>query len=230
MCLAPVVVEQDAWRTVHLADDHPLGAVDDERAVLRHERHIAHVDVLFLDIENRTGFGLRVHFEHDQAERDAHWRGIGNAALTAFVGIELGIFQFVMDEIQLGRAGEIADREHTSQRFFQARHIARCRIRPQKLFVALALDLDQVRHLRHFVDVAEDLADAGAVVGVGRLGCHRFLCSPCKTCGTQRQLMPACISAAGHGQASLGNPAPIIRIDMLRDCMPFLEREGEMAI
>ena len=50
--------------------------------------------------------------------------------------------------------------------------------RPQELFIALSLNLDQVRHLRDFVDVAEDLADAGTVVGGGRLGCHRFLCSP----------------------------------------------------
>ena len=33
MGLAPVMVEQDARRTVHLADDHALGAVDDEGAV-----------------------------------------------------------------------------------------------------------------------------------------------------------------------------------------------------
>jgi hypothetical protein len=31
---------------------------------------------------------------------------------------------------------------------------------PQELFVAFALNLDQVRHLHNFVDVAEDLADA----------------------------------------------------------------------
>ena len=36
----------------------------------------------------------------------------------------------------------------------------------QELFVAFALDLDQVRHLHHFVDIAEDLADTpfGAVL------------------------------------------------------------------
>jgi hypothetical protein len=41
--LAAVMIEQHARRTVHLADDDALGAVDDEGAVLRHERHVAHV-------------------------------------------------------------------------------------------------------------------------------------------------------------------------------------------
>ena len=57
--LAAVMVEQHARRAVHLADDHALGAVDDERAVLRHQRHVAHVDVLLLDIEHASGSRYR---------------------------------------------------------------------------------------------------------------------------------------------------------------------------
>ena len=37
-------------RAVHLGDDDPLGAVDDEGALLGHERDVAHVDVLLLDV------------------------------------------------------------------------------------------------------------------------------------------------------------------------------------
>ena len=33
MGLAAVVIEEDARAAVHLGDDHPLGAVDDEGAV-----------------------------------------------------------------------------------------------------------------------------------------------------------------------------------------------------
>src|SRR5690606_4722097 len=55
---------------------------------------------------------------------------------------------------------EVADREHAAQRLFQTRDVAGAFVRTQELLVALALDLDQVRHLHHFVDVAEDLADA----------------------------------------------------------------------
>ena len=72
----------------------------------------------------------------------------------------LGVFELVIDEIELGGAGEIADREHAAQRLLEARDIADRRIGAQELLVALALHLDQVRHLHDFVDVAEHLADA----------------------------------------------------------------------
>ena len=45
-------LEEDAGRTVQLADDHALGAVDDERAVVRHQRNFAEEDFLFLDVAN----------------------------------------------------------------------------------------------------------------------------------------------------------------------------------
>ena len=181
--LAAVMIEQDARRTVHLADDHALGAVDDEGAVLRHERHVAHVDVLLLDIEHGAGFGVLVHFEHDQAQRDAHRRRIGDAALTAFLDVIFRLFQLVMDKVHFGGAGEVADREDAAQRLFQARHIADLGVGPQELFVALPLNLDQVRHLHHFVDVAEHLADALFCAGVadGGKSLGRHACPAC-TC------------------------------------------------
>ena len=88
--LAAVMVEQHARRAVHLADDDALGAVDDEGAVHGHERHVAHVDVLLLDIDDRLGLGLGIDLEGGQAQGDAHRRGIGQAALAALVGVVLG--------------------------------------------------------------------------------------------------------------------------------------------
>ena len=41
-------LERDAGRAMQLADDHALGAIDDERALRRHERDFAHVNFLFL--------------------------------------------------------------------------------------------------------------------------------------------------------------------------------------
>jgi len=64
--LAAVVVEQHARRAVHLADDDALGPVDDEGAVVGHERDIAHVDVLLLDIDEALGLGLAVDLEGRQ--------------------------------------------------------------------------------------------------------------------------------------------------------------------
>ena len=185
MGLAAVVVEEDARRTVHLADDHALGAVDDERAVLRHERHVAHVDVLLLDIDDRLGLGLRIDLEGGQAQGDAHRRGVGEAALAALVGVVLRRLELIAVEVEVRRAGEILDREDRAKRLLQAGHIAHGRIGTKELLVALALNLDEVRHFGDFVDVAENLADAPRVGleparrlarCVDRLGCH---CLPC---------------------------------------------------
>ena len=59
--LAAVVVEEHARRTMQLRDDHALGAVDDEGAGVGHERNLAHVDFLLLDVLDhllRAGLSL----------------------------------------------------------------------------------------------------------------------------------------------------------------------------
>ena len=48
--LALVVIEEDAGAAVELADDDALGAVDDERTGLGHQRDLAEVDLLLLDV------------------------------------------------------------------------------------------------------------------------------------------------------------------------------------
>ena len=129
------MIEEYARRTVHLRHDHALGTIDDEGAVVRHERHVAHVDILLLDIEHRPGFGIGIDFKDDQAERHAHRRGIGHAALAAFVGIVFRLFKFVMHEIKLGGAGEIADREDRAQRLFKAGDITDRRVGAQEMLI-----------------------------------------------------------------------------------------------
>ena len=46
----PGLFEADARGTVQLADDHALGSVDDERALLGHKREVAHEHGLFMDV------------------------------------------------------------------------------------------------------------------------------------------------------------------------------------
>jgi hypothetical protein len=87
--LALVVVEEDAGRTVHLRDDDPLGAVDDEGALVGHEGDVAHVDVLLLDVLDGAGAGFLVGFEDDQAQLDLQRRGVGHVALDALLDVVL---------------------------------------------------------------------------------------------------------------------------------------------
>ena len=56
MGLALVVIEEHTRRAVQLGDDDALGAVDDEGAVVGHERQFAHVDFLLLDVLDRLGW------------------------------------------------------------------------------------------------------------------------------------------------------------------------------
>src|SRR3546814_18405688 len=79
------MVEEHTRRTVHLRHDDALGPVDEEGAVLRHQGHVAHVNVLLLDIEHRTRVGFAVDFKDDQAQRDLPRPRIGDTALSAFV-------------------------------------------------------------------------------------------------------------------------------------------------
>ena len=66
--LALVVVVEDARAAVQLADDDALGAVDDERPVVGHERDLAEEDLLLLDVADRLRAGLLVGVPDDQAD------------------------------------------------------------------------------------------------------------------------------------------------------------------
>ena len=76
--LAVVVGEEHPWAFVHLANDHPFGTVDDERALFGHQGQFAEVDVLFFDLLD-FAFGFAVvagsfawgWFPDDQAQGDA---------------------------------------------------------------------------------------------------------------------------------------------------------------
>src|SRR5437868_6328056 len=95
------------------------------------------------------------------------------------------MLELIMIEVEVRSAREIHDREHRAKRLLQTRDISRLRVRAEELLVALALNLDEVRHFADFVDVAEDLADPplvdlvrALVTGcVDRLGGHVLPCA-----------------------------------------------------
>ncbi len=167
--LALVVIEEDARAAVHLGDDDALGAVDDERALVGHQRNVAQIDVLFLDVLDRLGAGFLISFEHDEAQLDLQRRGIGHVALLAFFDVELRLLEFVGDVFKHGAIGKIADRkhrlEHSLQTFLDAL-VGAC-IFLQELIVGALLHLDQVRHRPGFRDLAERFTDT-LLTGVGQ--------------------------------------------------------------
>ncbi len=160
--LALVVVEEDARRAVHLGDDHPLGAVDDEGALLRHQRDVAHVDVLLLDVLDGAGAGVLVVLEHDQAQLDLQRRGEGHVALDALLDVVLGVLELVGHVFEHGALVEVLDREHRLEDRLQplVAAVSRADLALQELFVGGALHLDQVGHLHRLGNAAERLPDA----------------------------------------------------------------------
>jgi hypothetical protein len=159
--LALVVVEEHAGRTVHLRDDDPLGAVDDEGALLGHERDVAHVDVLLLDVLDGAGAGFLVVLEHDQAELDLQRRREGHVALDAFLDVVLRLLELVGDVFEHGALVEVLDREDRPEHGLEAlfETVGGAGLALQELFVGGALHLDEVRHLHGFGDAAERLTD-----------------------------------------------------------------------
>src|SRR6202030_2192489 len=82
-------LEKHARRTVQLADDHALGAVDDERAVFGHQRNIAKENFLLLDVANGLGAGIGILIVNREADCDLERRGIRHAALLALIHVVL---------------------------------------------------------------------------------------------------------------------------------------------
>ena len=144
---------------MHLRDDDALGAVDDEGAVIGHERNVAHVDILLLDVLDRLGAGLFVDIEHDQAQRHLERRGVGHAALAALVDVVFRRLEFVFDEFQHRGVGKVGNREHRLEDGLQAL-VGPAALRlhhQQELVVGRLLNLNEVRHLRDFFDFSEKL-------------------------------------------------------------------------
>ena len=124
-------------RAAHqLRDNHALGAVVQERAGIRHQREIAHEDLLLFHL-------ARLFVQ--QACGDAQRRGIGGIALFAFLDGVFGLgIQAVVDEIQHKVAGIILDGGNIAEDLFQALF--------QKPVVRVFLHLDEVRHVDDFID------------------------------------------------------------------------------
>ena len=163
-------VEEDARRAVELRDDHALGAVDDEGAVVGHDRDLPEVDLLLLHVADRLR-ALRV-VPGDQADRHLERRRVGHAALQALLHVVLRLLERVADELERGGVVEVLDREDRVEDGLQAGVLALLRLdaRLQEALEGLLLDLDQVRDLEDLRDLREILPDAGGVLGELDLG------------------------------------------------------------
>ena len=109
MRAALVVLEEHAGRAMQLRDDDALGAVHHEGAVTGHQRNLAEVDFLLLDVLDRAAAVLDV--PDDELNLDLERRGVSHAALMAFLDVVLGRAELVADELERRGFVEILDRK-----------------------------------------------------------------------------------------------------------------------
>ena len=164
MRFALVMVEEDTRRTMHLRDDHPLGAVDHKSALDRHQGHVAHVDVLLLDVADRARARILVNIPDHEAQRNLQRSCEGHAALLAFLDVVLRFLEFVIDELKLGLFRKITDREYGFE-YFRQPHIRTLSFERgafQELLIGTHLNLNEVRHGRHFENPSKVFTDTFA--------------------------------------------------------------------
>ena len=77
------LAEEHARRALELADDDPLDAVEDERALLGHERDVAEIDFLLLDVLEPLGLGRGVLLPGHELDLELEGDGVGVALLDA---------------------------------------------------------------------------------------------------------------------------------------------------
>ncbi len=119
-----------AGRTHDLRNDDALRAVDDERAARRHEREVAHEDLLFLDL-----LGLLVA----QTNADLQRSGIrGVARLALLLRVLRLLVHGIIHKAQLQIAGIVGHRVNV------LKYVAQPLL--QEPFVRILLDLQKVRH------------------------------------------------------------------------------------
>src|SRR5581483_3686527 len=198
MGLAAIVIEEHAGRAVELGDDHPLRAVDDEGAVVGHERQLAEIDLLLAHIlDGLLGAGGLL-VEHDQAHLHAQRRGIGEPAQLALLDVEYRLAEPVAHVLERSVAGVARDREHASEGSVQPHGIARVLrlLRLQERAIRVELDGEQVRRIQDARLLAKALADA-LLLGEG-IGHRGFTSERNKgasqpdTQGSRRSASPAC--------------------------------------
>jgi hypothetical protein len=153
--------EVDPGRTMELADDDPLGTVDDELTAAEHDRHVAEVDLLL----DRLLAG--------QSQPDPQRPAIGQPQLPALVGRISRLAEVVAEIFELDRLVVALDREDLPQHSLDALifPLVGSDVVLQKRFVEAGLDFGEVGD-----DVtgaaAAKLTDFGGLESANGASCH----------------------------------------------------------
>jgi hypothetical protein len=198
-------VLSSVWKNapVQLRHDDALGAVDDERPVIGHQRDVAEVDLLLLDVADGLGARLGVLVPDHEPDRHLERDRVRHPALEALVDVVLEVERHpapadlvdqaarlvtppalvpvadrVLDELQRGVLAEIRDREDRLEDGLQTDVVTLGRqgVHLQEPIVGLLLDLDQVGNRNRGPNLGK--VDALAVDVLGQAAAHTFTIPP----------------------------------------------------
>src|SRR5690606_2639144 len=157
--LALVVVEEHAGGAVQLAYYHTLGTVDDEGAGIGHERNLAQVHFLLLDVLD--DFGRAFLLVNDQAHFHAQAHRIGGAAQDALTDVEFGFSEAVAHVLEQGLSGVADDGEDRLERGLQAdiKALLGWGVCLGELPVGIYLDSQKIRNIHRTLEFSKVLAD-----------------------------------------------------------------------
>jgi hypothetical protein len=133
--------EVGARRTDELRDDDALGAVDDERAPLRHPGEVAHEHRLLADL---TGLAV------DERDGDGQRAGVREVLLAALLDRRDRLVEVKLAEVHREVAGVVLDRRDVRDRLAQA-----ALLRIGQPLERAPLDVDQVGDVMDSVEARE---------------------------------------------------------------------------
>ena len=129
----------DARRTNQLRDDDALRAVDDERAVLGHQREVSHEHLGFLDL-----MGVAVGQTHRHLQR----RGVGRVALLALLDRVFRLLvQRIIRELEDQALAVVGDGRNIRQ------HLAKAFL--QKALIGILLNFNQIGYCQRFLNAGK---------------------------------------------------------------------------
>src|SRR5439155_895393 len=150
--------EHHARRAVQLRHDHPLGAVDHERAQRREDRQLTEIDFLLDDVLGPLGLDGLAHFFHDhQLQRRLQRHRIGHVPLDAFLDRVLRLPEPVLHELEGVVPVHVLDREHVLEHPLQpdVGALGALPVRLQQRLERARLDVQEVRHRHPLLQLRE---------------------------------------------------------------------------
>ena len=107
-----IMVKEHARRAVHLRNNNALSSVKDKSSFICHQRNIAHIDILFLNIMDRFCAGHFIGIPNNQTQGCFDGSSIGHITFDTFINVIFRLFEFIFNKLQLAVAGKIFNWEN----------------------------------------------------------------------------------------------------------------------